>query len=148
MSRWSEHAELMATRLRDTVAALQGTDAIPVIVERKLDIQTSVAQSMAKAGGGMVLLLWTESTNPDPKHGTLRMSGEFSALCMIKPVLRDEQTTCDDLAEAVAVALHDWLPADKPNHHHLRVRVQAISLVPETKGMLTYEVRMTVERLI
>jgi hypothetical protein len=148
MSRWSDHAEAMAKRLRETIMEMQGSDAIPVIVERQLDVATSVQQEAAKASGGLVMLVWTESRNLDTQQKVLRMSGEFSALCMTKPMYTDDKITCDDLAEKVAVALHDWLPADKPYNEPLRTRVTGISLVPETKGLLTYEVRMTAERLI
>lgn len=148
MSRWSEHAELMAEHLRTAVQALAQPDGIPVIVERKLDIVSSLQQTLAQTSGGSVLLVWTESKNPDLKQKTLRMSGEFSALCMTKPILKDDEIRCDDLAEQVAMALHDWLPANKDFNEPLRTRVLGISLVPETKGMLTYEVRMSADRLI
>ena len=147
MSRWSAHAEAMAAHLRTAVSALAVPDGMEVIVERRLDIATSVQAAAAKASGGLVMLVWTESNNPDPQQKTLRMSGEFSALCMTKPMIKDDTITCDDLAEQVAEALHDWLPADKLKNYPLRTRVAGISLVPETKGLLTYEVRLTVDRL-
>jgi hypothetical protein len=139
MSRWLNHADLLQAYLETVVS-------VPVIVDRKLDLASSIAQSVAKAGGAAVIILWEGAKNPDTSSRQLRMGGRYSVLCITRPIIAGDAITCDDLTEQVASAMHDWVDSETPNHAARRLVVTEIGIQP-SPNLRIYEISAEVERL-
>jgi hypothetical protein len=148
VSTWLDHAEYLATRLREEVpwclASVPAATRVPVLVDRKLDILSICNQTAAKAGGAAVVVSWMGARNAEPASRRLRTTTEYSIACMTTPTMRDGQMTCDELTEAAAVALHGWSPPGSPCQRSLVV--SDITLVPD-RQLLIYEISAELPRL-
>jgi len=150
MSRFLAHADALAAHLAATLewckAPTPEADRVPVLVDRKLDINSIIAQSVAKAKGASIVILFRGGKNPDPSSKMLKMGGDYSIFVMTRPLFRDGQVTCDDLMEAAAAAAHGWLPAGGLSPVSQRLEIRDVELRP-MKGLMIYELTATVTRL-
>ncbi len=150
MSRWLDHADALATYLIATLPwcaeALPVAERIPVLVDRKLELANLVAQTSAKERGAAIVILFGGAKNPDLKANALRTGGSYSVFVMTKPYLKNTTVSCDDLTEAVAEAMHGWIPTDTPNAKTHRMEVSDVDLVPD-KTVVIYEISARVLRL-
>jgi len=151
MSKWLDHADLLATRIRDQVswclASVPEATRVPVIVDRKLDIANLITQTAARAAGASVVITWTGAKNPDPDANVLKTGSEYSIACMTRPIIKDSLVTCDQLTEDVADSIHGWQPTlATPALRPRRLRVLDIDLVPH-RSVLIYEISAEILRL-
>jgi len=146
MSRWLDHADALRDFLEDNVIYCSAAPLVPVIVDRGKDLTATIAKSVAKAGGAAVIILWEGAKNAEPASRLLRMGANYSVLCITKPVVAGSAVACDDLCEAVAAAMHDWVPADTPNIVAQRLAVTEITIQPSASFMI-YEISAEVLRL-
>lgn len=150
MSRFLDHADALAAHLAATLewckAPTPEAYRVPVIVDRKLDINSIIAQTIANAKGASIVILFRGGKNPDPKSRLLRMGGDYSIFVMTRPLFRDGQVTCDDLMEAAAEAAHGWMPAGGKSPVTQRLEIRDVELRP-MKGLMIYELTGTIQRL-
>jgi hypothetical protein len=150
MSRWLNRADALATYLAAEVewckAPTPEEERVPVLVDRKLQINSIVAQTTAKAKGASVVILWTGGKNPDRKSKLLKMGGRYSIFVMTKPLFKDGLVTCDELTEVIAEAAHGWTPSPTPNAVTQRLEVLDVELMPH-KTLLIYEITAEIQRL-
>lgn len=148
MSKWLDHAELIASRIRESVsyclASVPEADRIEVIVDRKGEIVNLVNQAAARARGGSVVIRWTGAKNPDTESNLLRTGSEYAITCMVSAITKGDVLTCDDLTEEVAEAVHSFAPDPSPRPRKLRVT--DINYVPR-KNIVIYEISAEILRL-
>jgi hypothetical protein len=142
MSKWLDFADDIAT-LFGTVDALDGID---IVVDRQKDLAAEVAKATGKAKGAAVVILWAGADNEDPACDGPRMRADYEISIYCKPVLRGDQSPADDIAEAVASALHHWQPDGVSVAAYERMTVSRVAMVPDPK-YLVYQIdaRITVQ---
>ena len=150
MSRWLDHADILADYLRQTIPCCTSSTltghAVEVMVDRKLDLASTVAQVAAKARGAAIVILFTGARKPDRKSKVLTSGAGYTIFVMTRPLFTDGKVTCDDLTEAVATALHGWEPTDGKSPVSQRLEVLSIDLAPH-KSLMIYEISAEILRL-
>lgn len=150
MSRWLNHADVIAAYLRQEIpwcrTHLPADAAVDVIVDRKLEINSTIAQVTSKAKGAAIVILFTGARNPDRKSRHLITGAGYTIFVMTRPLFTDDKVTCDDLTEAVAVALHGWEPHGGKSPVSQRLEVLSIDLAPH-RSLVIYEITAEITRL-
>ena len=149
MSVALDYADELAAHLAATVvwcsAPTPAAERVPVVVDRKMELPSIIAKTMAKIKGAAIVILYRGGKNADPKSQRLNMGAEFSIYVMTTPIYRKD-VTCDELTQATAEAAHGWTPAASKNPVTHRVQIREVTLQP-MEGMVVYELDAAVQRL-
>ena len=120
----------------ETVPTLAGVD---VIVDRQKDLAAMVSTAVGKAKGAVILILWTGGTNDDPDASGPRLTTDFEVSVYCTPVIRKDEAPADDIAEAVAKALHLWTPPGGAGDAYEKMIVRRVTNPPDPK-YLVYQI--------
>jgi hypothetical protein len=150
MSRPMDHADKLAAYLMQVLPWCKtfhpDEPPVPVIVDRKAELNSIIAQTVGKARGASIVILSTGGRNPDRKSKTLNMGGTFSVFVMTKPLFMDGSVTCYDLTEAVMEAMHGWSPKGGKSPVTQRMEVLEYELTP-LKNLVIYQITAEITRL-
>lgn len=137
MSKFYDTADLIVTHLK-TVSALSSVD---IVADRQMDIAAELRKAIAKQIGGLAVVTWIGSPNEDLSADGPRFLSKFTVTLFTKPVLRAGDTPADDMAEAIATALHDYRFAAN-SHYSSRLVCTGIDPI-QADELLAYRINLS-----
>lgn len=140
MSGWLDMAAAIQTRL-ESLALMEG---IPVVIDRQLNINSTVTKAVGKASGACVTILWNGAAVQVDSEPLVSFPS-YQVRLYTRPIIRDGDEAAvkaDDLVEAILCALHDWHPdAQAHSDSHLKTSGE-VDMLPSA-SFLIYEITFT-----
>lgn len=116
MSKFYDQADAIAA----TLATLTILSASRIAVDRQHDIVADLRKVVGKQIGNLILVSWAGGDNADESADGPQLDSIFNVTVFSKPVIRKDETSADDIAEAIANHLHDWR-ANATDHYYTRL---------------------------
>jgi len=116
MSKALDHADLMALRIVSAPASGEEPTTIDIttvacVVDRQKDINSVIAEAVAKDAGTAIVILWQGFTTLDQDSPNPRLANRYTVSVYSQPVIAGENLAADDVMESVIQRLLGWVPA-------------------------------------
>lgn len=144
--KFVEIGELIQTRLQEW----SGLRAAPVILDRQHDVETEVAEAMAKQQGLAITIFFEGFSNDNLEADKLAPSLRYTVRIFGLPIINDEDDTlvpADVACIEVGKALHGWLPEGDARDLWGRLEIGRADTEPDA-AYLIYALPATLKRVI
>lgn len=134
MSRALTIADKIAERLNGWA----GLQNVAAIVDRQKDILSQVATNMQKSKGACVTVLYEGFRNRDENSGGPLVIYRYTIRCYGLAIIQQgnpDHVFIDDIQEAVAKALHNWVPQENM-HNYGECKVKSGEMEPHNNFLI------------